>query len=272
VRKLIQKKKKNRKGVFETYTDRLNPIYVLCGYNCSYCYLKPLRKRFPKNFQPGFYIKRLEEKRNMKNKTFFIETNCDVFDKKVQDKWIYDMIKYIKKNYDRSNTFCMLTKNPERYLDFIDIIPKDWLLGVTIETNYSNLINKISNAPNPLERYMDMQELKLYHDNIYVMIEPVMDFNEIFMEWLINLDAKYYLFGANSAKNIKLKEPSYYFAKSLILALKQNGKIVIIKDNMKRLGFKTKIGYLKKDISDFRFETEEKPELTTLEKYMELSK
>ena len=269
---MIQKKKKNRKGVYETYHERLNAFYILCSNDCNYCYMKPIIHRFPKKFQPGFFIKRLEAKRNMKNKSFFIQTNCDVFDKKVPDKWIYDTIRYIDKYYKKSNTFCMLTKNPERYLDFIDFIPKDWLLGLTLETNYSELIRMYSKAPLPHKRYNSMQKVRETHKNIYVMVEPILDFDKgFFYNLLISLDAKYYLFGANSLKSIKLKEPDTDKILTLINKLKMQNKIVIIKDNMKRLGIETKIGYLKKNLSDFRFETEQKPELTTLEKYMEMS-
>lgn len=263
--------KKKKSGVYETFTDRLNPIYVPCS-NCKYCYMIPLIKRFPDKFKLGFFIKRLEAKRNMKNKTFFIETNCDIFNKNVPNKWIYDTIRYIDKHYDKSNTFCMLTKFPERYLNFIKFIPEDWLLGLTLETNYDELIRMYSKAPLPYKRYNSMQKVREQHKNIYIMVEPILDFdNSFFYNLLISLDAKYYLFGANSLKSIKLKEPSSDKLRTLINKLNLQDKIVIVKENTERLGIKTKIGYLKKDVSDFRFETEEKPELTTLEKYMEMS-
>ena len=264
------RKPKKKKGVYETFHQNLNPIYVPCS-NCIYCYMIPLIKRVPDKFELGFFIKRLEAKRNMKNKTFFIETNCDIFNKNVPNKWIWDTIRYIDKYYDKSNTYCMLTKFPERYLDFIDFIPKDWLLGLTLETNYKELIRMYSKAPLPHERYKSMQKVREQHKNIYVMVEPILDFDRgFFYNLLISLDAKYYLFGANSLKSIKLKEPNSDKLRTLINKLKMQNKIVIIKDNMKRLGIETKIGYLKKNLSDFRFETEEKPELTTLEKYMEI--
>jgi GTP cyclohydrolase II len=47
--------------------------------------------------------------------------------------------------------FLLLTKNPERYKDFLGSMPKNVVLGVTIETDSNELYlqHKISQAPLP---------------------------------------------------------------------------------------------------------------------------
>jgi DNA repair photolyase len=75
--------------------------------------------------------------------------------------------------------FLFLTKNPRRYLDFQGRFTENMLLGTTIETNRSY---KVTRAPTPRERYEAMRDLDWRCKAI--VIEPVLDFDAEFVEWI----------------------------------------------------------------------------------------
>ena len=64
----------------------------------------------------------------------------DLFCSKVPDEWIVKVIKYVEKFPE--TYFLFLTKNPQRYSDFLDIIPENAILGATIETTDNELYSK----------------------------------------------------------------------------------------------------------------------------------
>ena len=70
-----------------------------------------------------------------------------------------------------------MTKNPDRYLSLLPYIPKNAILGATIETTNDEIVqtDKISSAPLPSERYEAMKALDW--DRKIVSIEPILDFD-----------------------------------------------------------------------------------------------
>ena len=73
--------------------------------------------------------------------------------------------------------FLFLTKNPQRYFEFIDEMPPNAILGATIETDNDDLYveHRISGAPLPSRRIEAMK--KLDWSRKFVSIEPILDFN-----------------------------------------------------------------------------------------------
>lgn len=246
---------KKETGVYETFTQNLNPIRVKnCSHACVYCYMNPIKQNAKEGvFKTGFYPTTLIKKSKMKNRSFFLCTSCDIFDPQVPDEWIIETINIIKREFNRSNTFCMLTKNPKRYMDFLDIIPHSWLLGCTIETDAEELISRYSKATSTRNRIDWMKWVKQKHPNIFVMLEPLMLFTSRFTKTIRSIKPNYVVIGANSRKDLVLPEPTTKSLKKLINDLRKADYIVIVKSNIERLGVKSVVGYLNKDNTKFRW-------------------
>jgi len=108
-----------------------NPM-IGCYNNCHYCYARRMNDRFKwiKNWnKPKFFPERLIEPYEKKSPAIiFVGSMCDLFGPNVKEEWIYKTIEVAREN--PRHTFMFLTKNPERYIDFV--FPKNCMLGITI--------------------------------------------------------------------------------------------------------------------------------------------
>jgi len=206
--------------------------------------MKRLISNFPDKFKEGYDIEKIKRVKKKHHKTFFIGSNCDYNSPAVPTEKLIQMIKDIKSIMSVTNTYCMFSKNPARYLKYIEYIPKNWLLGATIETTSDYLSRKYSKAPLVSKRFKAMTELRKQHPKIFVMIEPVLDFNlQDFFHELCNLRAVYYIFGANSIAKGK-NEPEPKKINKLIQSLIIKNKRVLVKKNLNRLNCEARIGKL----------------------------
>lgn len=237
--------------VKETYHFSFNPFYLPCNHDCNYCYMKPIMNRFPDKFVPGFFEHRFEGIKNSKHKTIFIGSNSDYFQDSIPRNYIHRTIELLKK-LDPSNTICFLTKNPLRYLEFIDSFNEDWLLGLTIESNNNIYIN--SKAKTPLKRIEAFLKVKSKHEKVYVMIEPLHAFECVFKSMIKKINPDYIIIGLNSNNSISLPEPRKEDLQDLINYFQDMGKIVITKKNISRLGITPRYGKIKKNIIDFKYD------------------
>lgn len=160
---------KPRKGDMYSFVSHTwNPIKGICEHDCSYCYmkrnnLKAVRldaKEMTEDLEKGHFV--------------FVGSSTDVFAKNIPSSWITDILNYCDK-FD--NRYLFQSKNPERFLEFIDHpVFKKSVICTTIESNrpYADC-----NAPSIEDRVLAMELIKSEYPTIetYVTAEPIMDFD-----------------------------------------------------------------------------------------------
>ncbi len=220
---------KNGKRMFNVVTKTWNPI-TGCTHLCRYCWAYKfvemrLRKTSPK-YRNGFKPALHEEEFNVKfNGGFvFVVDMGDMFCNGIPDRWIRKILNYIKKF--PNTLFLLLTKNPIRYMDFLNEFPENVILGSTIETNRDNLYVKerISSAPLPSIRYKAMKEISWPMK--FISIEPILDFDlEIFVKWIKDIEPFLIYVGYDNYNN-RLPEPPVNKTLRLISILSEYALII----------------------------------------------
>jgi len=145
----------------------------------------------------------------------------DMWGSWVPDEWIVRVLEHVRRFPE--TTFLFLTKNPQRYGEFKDLLSDldNVILGATIETNRDYGYKRISRAPWPSERLAAMRSLSLSgFENLMVSIEPIMDFNLPFPEDIRALKPRFVYVGYDNY-NCKLPEPPLKKTLSLIKKLRK---------------------------------------------------
>ncbi len=224
---------KNGSRMFNVISRTWNPI-TGCTHLCIYCWarrfaltkLKNTRKyRF--GFSPRFHEDELKAKFN--GGMVFVTDMGDMFCEGVPDEWILKVIDHISKF--PNTLFLFLTKNPERYKDFIDKLPENVVLGATIETNRDDMYleKEISRAPIPSLRYKAMKNLNWHMK--FISIEPILDFDlDIFVRWIKDINPFLVYVGYDNYNN-KLPEPP--LSKTLELIEKLSSFTLVIKKTIR---------------------------------------
>jgi len=225
--------RKAKGNMFGFITHLWNPVKGKCVYNCNYCFVKRFYKKYNLNVPDKPYLDKKEFVNLGKHKFIFICDNLDLFHPYIPGLFILEIINHINKYTE--NRYLFLTKNPERYLNYISLLRmKNIFLGVTIESN----IIKTENTPEQLERFIAIKNIKAYYNiKTLICIEPIMNFNlSTFMIKLKFANPDYIVIGADSGNN-KLNEPCKNKLNEFISCLnkdKINSKI-ILKSNLQRL-------------------------------------
>ena len=217
------------KKMFSVVTKTWNPV-TGCTHYCRYCWARKLAetklKKSPKyraGFEPG--IHRDEFKVSFKpGELVFVSDMGDLFCGGIKDEWIDKVLNYIRK-FPKTN-FLLLTKNPQRYKDFIRDMPSNVILGATIETNEDELYRKqhISYAPLPSIRYKAMKDINWYKK--FISIEPILDFNMgEFTKWIKEISPFMTYVGYDNYNN-KLPEPPLQKTLSFIRKLSEISLVV----------------------------------------------
>ena len=197
--------------MFSIVTGTWNPISG-CLFNCNYCWAKDLAitklkntKRYSKGFTPS--LNETEFKVNFaKGDLIFVADMGDMFADFIRSEWIMQVFSHIKKFPEAD--FLFMTKNPKRYVELLPHIPKNVILGATIETTNDEIIqvDKVSNATLPSQRYQAMKEL--VWERKIVSIEPVLDFNlNTFVGWIEDINPFLVYIGYDNYCH-KLREPT----------------------------------------------------------------
>lgn len=220
-----------RKRMFRLWEDKpiktWNPV-VGCEHNCVYCWARRQAKRLRQfcedcyNFVPHIHKERLRPLRYKKERIVFVVDMGDLFGSWVPSEWILKVLDTLNRSKNVIPLF--LTKNPRRYHEFIDMFPKDAILGATIETN--RYYSWISKAPEPMDRIKAMMDLEWPRK--FISIEPILDFNYFaFLEYLKEIQPIYVEVGYDNYCYTPLPEPSLSKTLSLIEALSKFTKVNI---------------------------------------------
>jgi len=198
------------KKMFSFVSETWNPV-TGCFHGCSYCWARRLaetklkdKPRYRSGFKPSF-------NREEFNTTFkegsivFVSDMGDLFGNFIPSSWIKEVLNYVRK-FPKTH-FLFLTKNPERYPEFINEMPSNAILGATVETDDDRLYveSRISGAPLPSFRFKAMREL--HWSKKFISIEPILDFSlESFVEQLKEIAPIMVYVGYDNYDN-KLPEP-----------------------------------------------------------------
>lgn len=203
---------------------RWNPIHGACPHACFYCYVPHMTvyrttdyyKGKPRLYEPAF-------KPLGKGKTIFVCSMIDLMAKEIPEIDIVKVLEHCRK-YD--NTYLLQSKNPKRFLDFIQMCPDKTIFGTTIETNRQPEFD--------ISRIYALQLLIVHSYKTFLSLEPIMDFDlEPLVKQIKTIKPSFVSIGADS-KNHYLPEPSWDKVQTLIKELKKFTE-VRVKDNLNRL-------------------------------------
>jgi protein gp37 len=208
--------------------DKTWNLTVGCVHDCLYCWARRQAKRQKhrcKNcykFVPHVHLNRPVPH----GRRIFVCSMGDAWCSGFSDKIISQILKLLELYPER--TFLNCTKNPSRYQGFIDIIPKNCLLGTSIETNRDNIIRNLSKAPLPSKRFEAMAMLDYPHK--FLSVEPIMDFDlPILLGWIKDIKPELCEIGYNNYPTFKLTEPPLSKTQELITAIRSLGCTVLEK-------------------------------------------
>ena len=205
-----------------------NVIKGICPHGCSYCYMSRLRKHYPKVHDKPLHF---DEKAlsSWKNKgTVFIGNSCDMWADNVPDDWVLAVL--IQCRAYPENKYLFQTKNPQRYWYFESDLPKNCVIGATVETNKN--YGYMGNTPSPIDRTIPIGTL--YPRTRFITIEPILSFDmDEFLRMLKSAKPDWINIGADSGNN-HLPEPEPDKIRELIKELEKFAKIHL-KKNLKRL-------------------------------------
>jgi protein gp37 len=202
-----------------------------CFYRCPYCYVQKFSKRYAKNFMPGFFPERI--KGSMTNATIFVESIGDLFHPNVHDHEIETVLEACA-TLDSSNTIVFLTKNPERYAMFLEMMQSNFVLGFTMETDIYTIPNFNSYVKWPFQRAEDF--IALNWDGLkWISYEPMMKArNEIVLSYFKRIKPDWIAFGANSVPSVQIPEPTIAEVYNLTIEARRYCRNTIFKANLER--------------------------------------
>jgi len=202
-----------------------------CPHRCSYCYVQKNRFGVPERYKGGLRLIEKEFEVNYgSNKTIFIEHMNDMFATDVPRSWVDKILTHCQVH--PNNLYVFQTKNPLRVLDFEGRLPRNHIIGTTIETNRE--IEK-GFAPTPRNRFIGIKKISELGGKTFITIEPVMDFDvDILAQWVIEAQPEFINIGADS-KGCGLPEPTAEKILGFVEILQKNKITIRKKVNLERI-------------------------------------
>ena len=214
--------------MFPFITKTWNPV-VGCRHGCTYCWAKELAegklkatKRYKTGFLPMFWPKEL--RKSFKQDDFvFVSDMGDLFGEWVPREWYEEIFGVINSHY--RTRFLFMTKNPWRYYFLGNSLPRNAVLGCTVESNRNYTV---STAPRQQERIAAMRRLTFDYAvtavyDRFIAVEPIVDFDlDVFSSLLIDIKPWAVAIGYDNYDN-KLPEPSLAKTMQLIDRLEKAG-------------------------------------------------
>ena len=206
-----------------------NPIKGKCLHDCSYCYMKQIA---PNATQPRLAEYEFETDLG-KGNSIFIGSSTDMFAEDIPSGWIVNVLDFCQLHNDpeNANTFLLQSKNPKRFLEFINHpLMQDVVFATTIESNrfYPEIMNK---APKIEDRVEALEEIAGLGFKTMVTAEPLMQFDFTDMVSIIKrCQPRLVNIGRNTCRNIQLPEPTPEKARDLVATLSDFTKVKIKKN------------------------------------------
>jgi len=159
-------------NMYEFVTHTWNPIKGLCEHDCSYCYMK----RYPLKavrLDSADLQTNLDPDGKDPQKNIFVGSSTDMFATAIPSFWISKVLSQCKKY---NNAYLFQSKNPQRFLQFINQSPPISIFCTTMESNrfYPSYMGK---SPDPKYRSAAMVEVHQALLKTMVTIEPIMEFD-----------------------------------------------------------------------------------------------
>lgn len=210
--------------MYDWVTHMWSPVRGKCKHECDYCYMK----RFP---LPPMNLNEKElNSRLGEDNVIFVCHTADLFADDVPSEWIEQVL--WKCREAPKNKYLFQSKNPGRFVEFIDKYPPSIIFGTTIETNRTTYVE--SKAPTYTDRAEAIGELSDEGYETIVTIEPIYDFDlDELVAILTSAKPTWINIGADS-KNNDIPEPSKEKIVELIETLKTKIDIKL-KNNLKRI-------------------------------------
>jgi DNA repair photolyase len=218
---------KTNGNMYPWITHTWNPLAGKCQHDCHYCYMKRSFLGQLEKYRGEVSLVNEELFIDLgSGKTIFVGSATDLFGEWVPNNTIKSILSYCGKF---PNKYLFQSKNPARIAKFLELLPKNSIIGTTLETNRKY---NISQAPEPPQRYQDFSSIK--YPRKMISIEPIIDFDlDEFLKWIKRIRPEFVSIGADS-KNNNLQEPSPDKIKKLISGIETVTK-VRIKNNLYRI-------------------------------------
>jgi DNA repair photolyase len=213
-----------------------NPLGGQCEHKCYYCYVDELKTNpmLNKKYRGGYTLNekdiRTPTKYIEEDKVVFVCNCTDLFAEGVPDDFIVKILNHC--NIYDYNTYLFQSKNPIRFVDYIEYVPKKSIFGTTIETDM-----KIdTKAPDVEHRARHLGWLaNNYTYQTMVSVEPIHRFDVVALFNLIQeCNPSFVSIGADS-KGKGIHEPKATELEVLIETLENADIEVRLKKNLNRL-------------------------------------
>lgn len=216
---------KTKGNMYDWITHTWNTVKGGCPHGCEYCYMKRWGN------QPALHFDEKELKTDLgKNNTIFVGSSCDLFAEDVKFEWVFETIEHCIKFIH--NRYLFQTKNPKVLWSHAFQLPKNSIIGTTIETN--RIYPQMGNTPSPISRMEHIIRFGGMFPKM-VTIEPIIDFDLGILQGMVrDINPEWVNIGANTNSKIRLPEPPAGKIIELISEL-ENFTEVKIKSNLKRL-------------------------------------
>lgn len=207
---------KSKGNMYSWLTHTWNPVKGRCQFECPYCYVKSRKgSALDRWYGVPCYLEEKELTTNLgKDRMIFVGSMGDMWGPWVEYEWIQRVLGTCTQS---PNIYIFQSKNPARFSEFLPWLKTiDIYLGTTIETDEYPKGFK-TKAPSILERFKAMRDL--HWSRKFVTIEPIMEFNLIYLVAIIKyIQPEFVTIGADS-KGHNLAEPSWEEVQELIDAI-----------------------------------------------------
>lgn len=217
------------------YADSVGEKFIerhsYCINNCVYCYATEIKNKHPEwdKYKGPYRLEASALKEYPDGSIIFLQDMGEMGDLLIPVEVTKSILSYIAAH--PHVTYLLVVKCTNFYLRFIEDLKRlpNIIYGVTIETN--NFIPaRISKAPSPMSRFIDMRLLRRRHPEarIMVSVEPIMDFNlDSFATHIISLKPELVCIGFDNHPGnhpeVPLLEPKLEKMLSLIARLEEKG-------------------------------------------------
>lgn len=225
------------KGFMYGFVDKTyNPIKGECDFLCQYCFMIAMRLRFGQD--PTLRLDEKDLKASLGSRNYiFVGSSTDEWAPNVPSEWIIKVLDHL---YEYpNNTYQLQSKNPARFLEFLNHPLFNDKNRVIFCTTLESDIDRpeISKAPAMGARLAAMRELSRSGFQTMVIVEPIMAFSspQNFADMIASCNPMQVNIGVNTSRMVKLPEPTKVEFQNLMMELKTRNLNIHLKNNIDRM-------------------------------------